>query len=149
LGSSDSVEGTNQGLSVLIGSEFNQETEKLLLSEFSTQIMVGTASQEGNDRSQKELAQRRAVAMREFHNKTFGKRPEYLLNLGRFQKDRCDKYYSNTTKYQRPIIMMNVIREPDSPNPDRTELREIIKEKLESLGYGLSSTCYSDFDLSV
>jgi hypothetical protein len=49
--------------------------DNLLLSDFSTQIMVGTASQEGNDRSEKELAQRRAVAMREFHNKTFGKRP--------------------------------------------------------------------------
>jgi hypothetical protein len=149
LGSSDRVEGTNQGLSVLIGSEFNKETEKLLLSDFSTQVMVGTASQEGNNRSEKELAQRRAVTMREFHNKTFGKRPEYLLNLGRFQKNRCDKYYPNTTKYQRPIIMMNVIREPNSPDPNRNELREIIKEKLESLGYGLSSTCYSDFDLSV
>ena len=149
LGSSDRVEGTNQGLSVLIGSEFNKETEKLLLSNFSTQIMVGTASEEGDNRSQKELAQRRAVAMREFQNKTFGKRPEYLLNLGRFQKDRCSKYYPNTTKFQRPIIMMNVIREPNSPDPDRTDLKKIIKEKLDSLSYGLSSTCYSDFDLSV
>ena len=87
--------------------------------------------------------------MREFQNKTFGKRPEYLLNLGRFQKDRCSKYYPNTTKFQRPIIMINVIREPNSPDPDRTDLKIIIKEKLDVLGYGLSSTCYSDFDLSV
>jgi hypothetical protein len=150
IGSSSQVEGTTKGLSILIDNEIGKQAEKELESDFSTQITVGTASSEGDNISEKERAQQRAVAIRQFITSNYGTRPKYLLNLGKFQDNKCNKkYFHNTisTRYQRPVIIMSIIRESNSPEPDKIEIEKIVKKNLDSLGYGLSYKCYADFDL--
>jgi hypothetical protein len=55
LGSISEVEGTNKGLSILMNDELNKGSEKEIISELSTQIVVGTASREGNDMHQNQF----------------------------------------------------------------------------------------------
>jgi hypothetical protein len=153
LGSISEVEGTDKGLSILMDDELNKGSEKEIISALSTQIVVGTASREGNDRLEKQRAHDRAVEIRRFVNKSYGVRPKYLLNLGRFKEEKCNnKYYrdkSSASKYQRPIIIMNILREPGMPELEQKDIEKSVKKNLDSLGFGLSHQCYSNFDLGL
>ena len=150
IGSISEVEGTKKGLSILIENEMDKKAKSEITSEFSTQIAVGTASTEGNNTLEKERGHNRAVSIRQFITKNYGTKPKYLLNLGKFQDKKCsDEYYHETksTKYQRPIIIISINRQPGSSEPDKKYVEKITKKNLDSLGYGLSYRCYSDFDL--
>lgn len=150
MGSITEVEGTNKGLSILKDDDLSKEAAKILVSKASTQITIGAASTEGNDVAEIERAYGRAVEIRKFITKNYGVTPKYLLNLGRFQGKQCDSTYyhqATSTKYQRPIVIMSLIRETGSPEPDKKYIEKIVKEKLDSLGRGLSYKCYSNFDL--
>lgn len=150
MGSTSEVEATEKGLSILMSDELNKQSEEDFKSKLSIQITVGTASIEGDKMMEKERAHQRAVSIRTFINKNYGVRSKYMLNLGKFQDEKCKKKYfheAKTSKYQRPIIIINIKRKPNSPELDESQVKEIIKKNLSSLGFGLSYQCYSDFDL--
>jgi hypothetical protein len=152
IGSINEVEGTNKGLSILVADELTKKAEQELSSELSTQVVVGTASREGSDILEKERAHKRAVEIRKFITINYGVRPKYLLNMGRFKEEKCkDKYYheGRSTRYQRPIIIMSILRESNSPEPEQKNIEIMLKKNLDSLGFGLSYQCYSDFNLGL
>lgn len=144
------IEGTNKGLSILKGNELTTKVEKELVSEFGTQIVVGTASKEGNVVIEKQRAYERGIEIGKFISNNYDGKPKYLLNLGRFEDEKCkDKYYHEaiSTKFQRPVIIMSILRDNRTPEPDQKQVDKMIKKSLDSLGFGLSYQCYSSFDL--
>jgi hypothetical protein len=151
INSTSEVEGTKKGLSILAETELGGEARKAFTSKLSTQIAIGTASIEGDDKSEYERANNRAVKIREFITQNYQRRPEYILNLGRFNSKQCEGIYytkATKTKYQRPIIIVSFLRESNSPEPTKEDLIPKLQENLDSLGYGLSYKCYSNFDLT-
>jgi hypothetical protein len=150
LASIKELEGTNQGLSILKGNELTTKAEKELVSAFSTQIVVGTASREGDAIQEKQRAYERAVEIGKFISNNYDAKPKYLLNLGRFEDGKCkDKYYHEavSTKFQRPVIIMSILRDDGSPEPEQKQVEKMVKNSLDSLGFGLSYQCYSNFNL--
>jgi hypothetical protein len=152
IGSTSEVEDTKEGLSILMSDELSKQSEEDLKSKLSVQVTVGSASMEGDKMTEKERAHERAVAIRKFIAKNYGVTPKYMLNLGKFQDKACEKKYfhqTKTSKYQRPIIIINIKREPNSSELDESQLKQVIQKNLSSLGFGLSYQCYSDFDLTL
>jgi hypothetical protein len=152
IGSTSEVEGTKEGLSILMSDELSKQSEEDLKSKLSIQVTVGSASIEGDTMTEKERAHERAISIRKFVAKNYGVTPKYMLNLGKFKNKQCEKKYFHevkTSKYQRPIILINIRRESNSSEPDESQLKKIIKKNLSSLGFGLSYKCYSDFDLTL
>jgi hypothetical protein len=52
-------------------------------------------------------------------------------------------------KYQRPIIIMSIVREHNVIELEKKDVEKSIKKNLDSLGFGLSYQCYSNFDLGL
>jgi hypothetical protein len=152
IGSTKELEGTDRGLSILKGNELTTKAEKELVSAFSTQIVVGTASKEGDVVTEKQRAHERAIEIGKFISKSYDAKPKYLLNLGRFEDEKCqDKYYHEaiSTKFQRPVIIMSILRDNGTPEPEQKQVEKMVKNSLDSLGFGLSYQCYSNFSLVV
>jgi hypothetical protein len=71
INSTTEVEGTTKGLSILAETELGSEARKAFTSKFSTQIAIGTASIEGDDKSEYERANNVRIQVFRGNRETF------------------------------------------------------------------------------